>query len=75
VRLGTAPAPLPVWAACALALCTYVARGWQLSGTGARGLLDLMCAPAYVLWKLTVMRGEGRAKDVWVRTTRVGAGN
>jgi cellulose synthase/poly-beta-1,6-N-acetylglucosamine synthase-like glycosyltransferase len=75
LRLGTAPAPLWVWAACALALCTYVARGWQLSGTGARGLVDLMCAPAYVLWKLTVMRGDGRAKDEWVRTTREGAGN
>ncbi|MBV8062357.1 MAG: glycosyltransferase, partial [Nevskia sp.] len=33
---------------CALALVLYVARGWQLSGLGARGLADLLRAPAFV---------------------------
>ena len=44
-------------------------RGWQLSGVGARGLLDLLHAPFFVVWKLMLML---RAHDSmqWVRTRR-----
>jgi 1,2-diacylglycerol 3-beta-glucosyltransferase len=59
-----------VWLAlgCALGLLTYVLRGWQLSGIGARGVFDLARAPAFLIWKLVLMlrpRNEG-----WVRTDR-----
>jgi len=68
---GSAGLPLTIWAACAAALALYVLRGWQLSGTGGRGLLDLMLAPAYLAWKLTILlRPDGRRKGEWVRTTR-----
>src|SRR5690606_34496092 len=30
-----------------LVLATYVLRGWALSGTGLRGLIDLLRAPAF----------------------------
>lgn len=53
---------------CALCLIIYVMRGWQLSGVGMRGLLDLARVPSFVLWKLIVMlrkRGSG-----WIRTER-----
>jgi GT2 family glycosyltransferase len=52
-------------------LCAYVARGWLLSATGARGLLDLALAPAYVAWKVLLgLRPSPRGE--WVRTTRNG---
>ena len=54
--------------ACAASLLLYVLRGWQLSGIGARGLLDLARAPGFVIWKLMLMlrtRTQG-----WVRTAR-----
>ena len=54
-------------ASCA-AVLAYVVRGWQLSGSGARGLLDLACAPAYVVWKL-IARLRGAPRE-WVRTAR-----
>ena len=49
----------------------YVARGWWLSGAGARGLVDLLFAPAYVAWKvaLKVRRPTNRPGE-GVRTTR-----
>lgn len=54
---------------CLLLLVMHVLRGWQLSGTGARGLLDLARAPGFIAWKLLLMlrRHDGGA---WVRTTR-----
>lgn len=58
-----------VWPALSLfAIALYVLRGWQLSGTGARGLLDLAAAPVFVLWKLLAMLRPRSAG--WVRTQR-----
>lgn len=58
--------------ACAASLMLHVLRGWQLSGVGPRGLLDLLRAPLYVLWKLVLML---RAHDTaqWIRTRREGS--
>ena len=54
---------------CVSALCLYVLRGWQLSGVGVRGLVDLARAPLFVLWKLASMvRTHDSTK--WVRTRR-----
>lgn len=54
-----------------LCLGAYVARGWMLSGTGARGLLDLALAPAYIAWKAALaLRPSSRGE--WVRTAREG---
>jgi cellulose synthase/poly-beta-1,6-N-acetylglucosamine synthase-like glycosyltransferase len=50
-------------------LVLYVARGWQLSGTGARGLLDLAGAPFFVVWKVILML-ERRRSTEWIRTDR-----
>ncbi|MBI1424904.1 MAG: glycosyltransferase [Gammaproteobacteria bacterium] len=53
---------------CMTTLMMYVLRGWQLSGVGMRGLLDLLRAPFFVLWKVLLMlrrRGPG-----WIRTER-----
>jgi GT2 family glycosyltransferase len=64
---------LSVWAAvfCVASLGLYVLRGWWVSGMGARGLLDLMRAPFYVLWKVWLMvAGPRDKKGEWVRTTR-----
>ena len=55
--------------ACAAAVFIYVLRGWQLSGVGVRGLLDLGRAPFYVLWKLVQMVRPHDAVE-WVRTKR-----
>jgi hypothetical protein len=61
---------LRIWVANLVALVLYVLRGWSLSGTGARGLLELACAPFYVFWKIWLrLRQADRPKD-WVRTTR-----
>lgn len=55
--------------ACALALAAYVLRGWQLSGLGRQGLVDLARAPFFVGWKLVVMLRR-RTSKAWVRTER-----
>jgi cellulose synthase/poly-beta-1,6-N-acetylglucosamine synthase-like glycosyltransferase len=54
---------------CAMSLVVYVLRGWQLSGTGARGLLDLAGAPVFVVWKVLLMLSR-QATSEWVRTER-----
>jgi cellulose synthase/poly-beta-1,6-N-acetylglucosamine synthase-like glycosyltransferase len=63
------------WSWLGLASCTaiglYILRGWQLSGAGLRGLLDLLRAPFFLLWKLAVMF-RGRRTTEWVRTKREG---
>jgi cellulose synthase/poly-beta-1,6-N-acetylglucosamine synthase-like glycosyltransferase len=59
-----------VWAANLGAIVLYVLRGWSLSGTGARGLLELGCAPLYVAWKLWLRVRQPRKPSTWVRTAR-----
>lgn len=59
--------------ACVLALVVHILRGWQLSGAGLRGLLDLGRAPFFLIWKLMVMLGGSRASKEWVRTKREGS--
>ncbi|MEI9941318.1 MAG: glycosyltransferase family 2 protein [Pseudomonadota bacterium] len=56
---------------CVFALVCYVLRGWSVSGTGLRGLLDLALAPAYVVWKASLrFRKASRPTSSWVRTKR-----
>jgi 1,2-diacylglycerol 3-beta-glucosyltransferase len=53
------------------AVAAYVLRGWQVSGTGLRGLADLGLAPVYVGWKATLrFRRPKQATSSWVRTKR-----
>jgi 1,2-diacylglycerol 3-beta-glucosyltransferase len=62
--------PLLAWSFCVLVLLAYVLRGWQISGTGARGLRDLFFAPVYVIWKIALSaKGDSKPKE-WVRTER-----
>jgi cellulose synthase/poly-beta-1,6-N-acetylglucosamine synthase-like glycosyltransferase len=62
-----------VWVACALGLSMYVLRGWQLSGTGSRGLFSLVFAPLYVAWKVAlILVPSAQPKGEWIRTTREG---
>jgi cellulose synthase/poly-beta-1,6-N-acetylglucosamine synthase-like glycosyltransferase len=54
-------------------LVLYVLRGVMLSGAGFRGLLDLMWAPVYILWKLVLSISHAkRSTDEWIRTAREG---
>lgn len=54
-----------------VAVLLYVLRGWSVSGTGLRGLLDLGLAPVYVLWKASLrLRKASRPTSSWVRTKR-----
>jgi len=60
-----------LYALSVLVVVAYVLRGWSVSGTGLRGLVDLALAPVYVAWKVTsVKRKPARADAEWVRTTR-----
>jgi 1,2-diacylglycerol 3-beta-glucosyltransferase len=59
-----------LWAASLAALVAYVARGWVLSRTGWRGLVDLAYAPVYLVWKLGVALGPGGGAGAWARTPR-----
>jgi len=65
--------PLRPWlwlgGACAASLVLYVLRGWQLSGTGARGLFDLARAPGFIVWKILLMLRR-RTSAEWIRTDR-----
>jgi cellulose synthase/poly-beta-1,6-N-acetylglucosamine synthase-like glycosyltransferase len=57
-----------VFATC---LVLYVLRGWQLSGVGAQGLLDLARAPGFLIWKVVLMLKPHKSRE-WVRTDREG---
>ncbi|MEJ1963995.1 MAG: glycosyltransferase family 2 protein [Gammaproteobacteria bacterium] len=57
---------------CVGALVLYILRGWQLSGAGMRGLLDLARAPFFIAWKIIIMLSRRESKE-WVRTTREGS--
>lgn len=82
LAVSVAAGALSVWqghvalSAYAAALCVgslglHVLRGWWVSGMGARGLLALMRAPFYVVWKVWLMvAGPRDKKGEWVRTTR-----
>jgi 1,2-diacylglycerol 3-beta-glucosyltransferase len=49
----------------------YVLRGWSVSQTGVRGLVDLGLAPLYVGWKVLLkLRKPPRKTSEWVRTER-----
>ena len=54
---------------CGVSLWVYVLRGWQLSGVGMKGLVDLLRAPFFVLWKVVLMLRPNRTAE-WVRTKR-----
>ncbi len=56
---------------CVLAVVAYVLRGWSVSGTGLRGLIDLGLAPVYIIWKASLrLRKASRPTSSWVRTKR-----
>jgi len=73
LRLGLAAPGLSL-AAFGLGLggvVAYVLRGWMVSGTGLRGLVDLGLSPVYVLWKIALRFSRPkRATSDWVRTKR-----
>jgi 1,2-diacylglycerol 3-beta-glucosyltransferase len=64
--------------ASGILLVAYAARGWKVSGTGARGLVSLGYAPFYIAWKSTLRfrKKPNRAEtpraqaQEWVRTAR-----
>ena len=60
-----------LWLALAFVavLMLYVLRGWSLSGTGLRGLLDLLGAPTFIVWKVFLMLRRHHGQE-WVRTER-----
>jgi hypothetical protein len=54
---------------CSAALSLYVLRGWQLSGIGTQGLIDLARAPGFLFWKILLMLKRNGSSE-WVRTER-----
>jgi 1,2-diacylglycerol 3-beta-glucosyltransferase len=65
---SVSPAWLWLSIACIASLLAYVLRGWQLSGIGLRGILDLARAPIFLTWKVLLMLRPRKAG--WVRTDR-----
>lgn len=64
---------LVLFGASGVFLAAYAARGWQVSGTGVRGLTSMGYAPFYMAWKATLpLRRTRKASDEWVRTARRG---
>lgn len=57
---------------CVAALLVHILRGWQLSGAGFQGLLDLARAPFFLIWKVLIMLRGNNSKE-WVRTKREGS--
>lgn len=67
---GASVAPW-LWGLSLLGILAHVLKGWAFSGVGLAGLFDLLWAPVYVLWKLTLRLGDrGHKPEEWVRTTR-----
>jgi cellulose synthase/poly-beta-1,6-N-acetylglucosamine synthase-like glycosyltransferase len=60
-----------LWGSILAGVALHVAQGWRFSGSGWRGLVDLLWAPVYVIWKVTLRFADrGRAPSEWVRTRR-----
>jgi 1,2-diacylglycerol 3-beta-glucosyltransferase len=60
-----------LWAAALCGILLHVIKGWSVSGVGISGLFDLLWAPVYILWKLTLrFRDKGKTPQEWVRTSR-----
>ncbi|AHG87672.1 glycosyl transferase group 2 family protein [Gemmatirosa kalamazoonensis] len=70
-----AASAVAVWTVGALAIVVYLARGCALTGNGLRAAADLVYAPVYMLWKLTVAAGRATRNDEWVRTSRAVSAN
>jgi 1,2-diacylglycerol 3-beta-glucosyltransferase len=72
LMIGGISAALYVWVGACCGLMLYVGRGWRLSNVGVQGLFDLLWAPAYVIWKLTLsLKDDGRLRaGEWIRTAR-----
>jgi 1,2-diacylglycerol 3-beta-glucosyltransferase len=74
--LGAPGVSLVCFALGLSSVVAYVLRGWMLSGTGLRGLVDLGLAPLYVAWKIALrFRKPPRATSEWVRTKREASGD
>ena len=70
ILFGAVVAPF-VWGAALLGILLHVLAGWYGSGVGLRGLVDLLWAPVYVIWKLSLRFGDrGKTPQEWVRTKR-----
>jgi 1,2-diacylglycerol 3-beta-glucosyltransferase len=68
---GAPGCALLAWSACLASIAAYVARGWALSRTGARGLVALAGAPFFAAWKLGALLARPLADPPeWVRTAR-----
>jgi cellulose synthase/poly-beta-1,6-N-acetylglucosamine synthase-like glycosyltransferase len=65
---------LAPWTAAWAGLAGYVLRGVQLSGVGARAIVDLAWwAPVYMVWKVALaVRSMRSREEKWVRTPREG---
>ncbi|HKO50948.1 MAG TPA: glycosyltransferase family 2 protein [Polyangiaceae bacterium] len=71
LSLGAITVSFASFAFSLFAVALYVLRGWSVSGTGLRGLLDLGLAPVYVIWKASLrLRKASRPTSSWVRTKR-----
>jgi hypothetical protein len=75
VSLAAAPLQVVVapwlWGAALCGILLHVIKGWSVSGVGISGLFDLLWAPVYILWKLTLrFRDKGKTPQEWVRTSR-----
>ena len=70
-NLAFPAAAMWLWPAlvCGAALALYVLRGWQLSGIGAQGVLDLARAPFFLAWKVLLLLRRQKSTE-WVRTER-----
>lgn len=64
------PVSPAIWIANLGVIGVYVLRGWSLSGTGVRGLVDLGTAPFYVVWKMWLRVRQSDQPSTWVRTAR-----
>ncbi len=58
------------WLLSILAIAVYIVRGAMLSGVGATAFLDLLWAPVYAVWKVTLLFRKSRRNGEWVRTAR-----
>ncbi len=74
LSVGGFGASSTVYGASVVALIAYVLRGWAVSGTGLRGLVDLGLAPVYVVWKIGLKLAPAPrtpdAPEEWIRTRR-----
>ncbi|MES3035097.1 MAG: glycosyltransferase family 2 protein [Gemmatimonadota bacterium] len=67
---GTMTVALVLWLAALAGLLGYIGRGCAMTAAPVRTMMDLLWAPLFIVWKLTIRTARPSLAGEWIRTAR-----